>query len=102
MPPPLLDYLERLAPALALAAFLVTLVVIINIIGRRTDRHAEWLRRLDLSVGNLHKSREASRVQSLQLPRTEPPPLDGAKTTEIDEEHLLTIKMNPLAKRDDQ
>lgn len=98
MSPPLLEYLERLAPALALAAFLATLVVAINILGRRTDRHGEWLRTLDVRVANLHKAREASRVQSLQMP----PPLDAAKTVEIDEEQMLTIRMNPLNQKDEK
>jgi hypothetical protein len=70
---PYLDYLERLAPYIALAAFLAVLVIVINWQGRKLERHAIWLARLDLRVGNLHKDREATRVRKLQHPIVPPP-----------------------------
>lgn len=72
-------WLERFAPLLALALLLAAIVVAINILGRRLERHANWLAALDARVDNLHKDKRATWARQLQLRPTErapaPPPL---------------------------
>ncbi len=97
-----LVWLEHLAPALALGAFLALVVVIVNRHGRRLERHRLWLERLDLRVGNLHKDRSAQYVRSIQIKQApketvshgtmRPPPLSEAKTIEVDESMLITLR----------
>lgn len=70
---PIVDYLERLAPYLVLAALLAAMVLAINVLGRRLEKHADWLRLLDVRVGNLDKDRKATWARQLNLP-LEPPP----------------------------
>lgn len=77
---PYLAHLEPLVPYIALAAFLAVLVGVINWQGRKLERHAIWLARLDLRVGNLHKDREATRVRKMQHPIV-PPPLPPRRPT---------------------
>lgn len=72
------DFVDHLVPFLALAAMLAAVVIAINIIGRRLERHAEWLALLDLRVENLHKDRKATWARELQRPTEKalvPPPL---------------------------
>lgn len=76
--------------AAALFFCFALVVVAINVIGKRLDKHDHWLAQLDLRVGNLHKDRRRSDVQSLQTIR--PPPLDQAKTVEMPEEMRLTLQ----------
>jgi hypothetical protein len=89
--PPLLAIVQALSPLIAAAAFLAAVVVWVNRHGSKLTRHDEWLAKLTLQVGNLHKDREARHVQSLQLKR-EPPPLSEARTVEVGEDLLLTLK----------
>lgn len=84
-----LEWLEQLAPFLVLAAFLAMLVIAINILGKKLERHNRWLEQLDLRVGNAHKAIERGRQKSL---RNIPPPLSEAKTVEVDDEMLLTLQ----------
>jgi hypothetical protein len=69
------DFLEALAPFLALAALLAALVLAINTLGCKLEKHAEWLSMLDARVGNLDKDRKATWARKLQRPFPEPPPL---------------------------
>lgn len=55
-------------PALALAALLAALVAAVNVLGRRLERHAEWLALLDVRVQNLDKDRKATWARQLQRP----------------------------------
>lgn len=71
----LTDWLGKFAPYLALAVLLATIVVAINILGKRLERHAEWLAMLDLRVDNLHKDKKATWARELQLGVTEKAPL---------------------------
>lgn len=67
------DFAQWLAPFLALGALLAGLVVAINMLGRRLERHDEWLALLDVRVGNLDKDRKATWARKLQRPfETEP------------------------------
>lgn len=77
-------------PVIALGAFLAVVVVVINYLGRRLDKHETWLRTVDVRVSNLHKARHAAYVRSLQIPG-EPPPLSEAATTEVTEDMLATL-----------
>jgi hypothetical protein len=67
--------LQRLAPFLALAALLAAMVVAINALGRRLERHGQWLDRLDVRVGNLDKDRKATWTRRMQVSPLVPPPL---------------------------
>ncbi len=71
------DFVDHLLPFLALAALLAAIVVAINILGTRWEKHEAWLATLDVRVQNLHKARKAAWVQTLQQPAGElvPPPL---------------------------
>lgn len=72
-------FIEAFAPFLALAALLAALVLAINMLGRRLERHDEWLALLDVRVGNLDKDRKATWARQLQRPfetsETEPAPI---------------------------
>jgi hypothetical protein len=73
----LVGFLRDFAPYLALAVFLALVVLAINLLGRRLEKHDEWLAQLDVRLGNLHKERAASWAQSLQRPYPEAgPPID--------------------------
>ena len=61
-------FLDHLLPFLALAALLAAIVVAVNVLGRRLERHAEWLLMLDAKVGNLQKDRKATWARQLQRP----------------------------------
>jgi hypothetical protein len=75
----LVDFLRDYAPYLALAALLAAIVLAINLLGRRLEKHDDWLRMLDARIGGLHKERAASWAQSLRRPygsgQLVPPPL---------------------------
>lgn len=91
-----MEYPERLAPLAALAlvvlALLATLIAVVNVVGRKLNKHAEWLRLIDLKLGNLHKDKQAAYVRSLQVTGTpRPPPLSEARTVEVTEEMLLKL-----------
>ncbi len=62
------DFVEAFAPFLALAAMLAVLVLAINTLGRRFERHDDWLRALDARVGNLDKNRQATWAKQLARP----------------------------------
>jgi len=62
------DFLKAFAPFLALAALLAAMVVAINTLGRRLEKHAEWLRLLDVRVHNLGKDRTATYARHLARP----------------------------------
>lgn len=64
----LLSFIEEFAPLLALAVMLATLVCAINALGRRFERHDDWLRMLDARVENLTKDRKATWARKLQRP----------------------------------
>jgi hypothetical protein len=73
------DFARWLWPFLMLAALLAALVIAINMLGRRLERHDAWLALLDVRVQNLDKDRKATWVRRLQRPfgldATEPAPL---------------------------
>lgn len=95
--------LAHIAVSLLLVA--LTVVATLAIVGPRLRRHAVWLERLDLRVGNLHKDREERYARSLQVPREEvdpmlsarPPTLSLASTVEVSPDLLktLTAKTRP-------
>ena len=68
-----MQHFEALAPFLALAALLAALVLAINALGRRLERHDDWIRLLDVRVGNLDKSRKATWARLLRHPLVPPP-----------------------------
>lgn len=69
------DFAEWLAPFLVLGMLLAALVLAINTLGRRFERHDEWLSLLDVRVQNLDKDRKATWARKLQRPfELEPPP----------------------------
>lgn len=71
----LLDFLGRFAPFLLLALLLAAIVLSINMLGKRLERHDRWLALIDLRVDNLHKDRKATWARELQRKPTEPAPL---------------------------
>ena len=99
---PLLAFLDLYGPALAagvlVAVFLAMVVVWVNYYGQRLNKHTEWLSTLDQRVENLHKEKATAYVRSLQIL---PPPLSEAKTTEISEAMLLTLKLKTRKDADD-
>ena len=93
--------LEYWPALLAGLAFVVAVVVALNVHGRKLDRHQEYIRRLQLSTGNLHKARERANVRVMQRPTWgEPPPLSDARTTEVTDEMLATLRLD--SKKEDQ
>lgn len=76
-------WLGDFAPWLSLAALLAAIVLAINVLGRRLERHDIWIERLDVRLGNLDKDRKATWARELQRASTEremprdivPPPL---------------------------
>lgn len=84
------DLLGAVALALALGALFAAVVWAFHRHGRRLDRHREWLLviedRLAARGADPGTGRQSRNVQIL-TPR--PPPLDGARTVEIDEQDLL-------------
>lgn len=81
------DTVRILTLAVALAALLAALVLAMCRLGRRLERHREWLLILESRISNPTGERQSRAVQ-LFTPR--PPPLSNAPTVEIDEEMLLT------------
>lgn len=81
----LIAWLREFAPYLALAALLAAIVVAVNVLGRRLDRHVVWLTQLDIRIGNLDKDRKATWARELQRGPTErlivPPPLPSRAPT---------------------
>ncbi len=71
------EFLGDFLPYLALAALLAAIVVAINVLGRRLEKHDELITALDVRVGNLDKDRKATWARRLARPygATEPPPL---------------------------
>lgn len=70
------SFIEAFAPLLLLALLLAAMVVAINMLGRRLERHAEWLNLLDIRLGNLDKDRKATWARQLARPfAPEPAPL---------------------------
>lgn len=61
-------FLDHALPFLALGAMLAAIVVAINILGKRFDRHDEWLMMLDARVNNLDKDRKATWARRLARP----------------------------------
>jgi hypothetical protein len=89
---------------------LIAIVVAVNALGRRLERHAEWIRVLDTRIDNLNKERARNFARSLQIPgpppgstfigrrplsTARPPPLSDAETVEVDEAMLLTKDTAP-------
>ncbi len=85
-------FIEAFAPWLMLAAMLVAIIIAINGLGRRFERHDDLIRALDARVGNLDKSRKATWAQKLARPFAEdtepvlapplvPPPLPPRNPT---------------------
>ncbi len=72
-----LDFAEWLAPFLVLGLLLATLVLAINTLGRRFERHDEWLSLLDIRLQNLDKDRKATWARKLRRPY-------GTEDTELD------------------
>lgn len=94
---PGLDNLDSLVKPTAVGAVIVLaalLVVVINRYGQRLARHDWLLSQVNLRLDNLHKEKKDAYVRSIQVQR-EPPPLSEARTTEIDEALLLTLKLDP-------
>lgn len=91
------EYLWHVVGSLILIA--ISVAVAVNIMGRRWRRHAVWMERIELRVGNLHKAREEAYIRSLQVPREQvspmatarPPTLSGADTVEVSPDMLKTL-----------
>lgn len=64
----LLDFAGAFAPFLMLALMLAALVLAINTLGRRLEKHDDWLRMLDVRLHNLHKARQATWARQLERP----------------------------------
>lgn len=88
IPPILARNLDVLALGAALAALLVALVVAVCRLGRRLERHRQWLLVLEDRVSG-RGDRLSRDVQRLSLHTPRPPPLSQAPTVEIDEQDLL-------------
>lgn len=84
-------YLWEMAPYLILGAVVIGIVVVVNRHGIQIGAIKTVLAVLELRIANLHKARERARVRSLQVPpqTPRPPPLSGARTTEVDESMFL-------------
>lgn len=87
-----LDSLKPLAVGGVLLAFLALLVVALNIHGRRLEKHQEMLRLLGLRLDKIHADRMRNYARSLQTAR--PPPLSEARTTELPDALLLTLRLD--------
>ena len=87
--------LDALMPYLLVGSFILLIVLAINVLGKRLEKHDQWLHRLDLRLQNLHKEKRQAYLQSLQAPpgndNAGPPPLSEAKTLEVSEEMLETL-----------
>lgn len=83
-------FIEAFAPFLALALMLATLVIAINTLGRRLERHDDWLRMLDVRLHNLHKQRQATWARRLARPY-------GTEDTELDVKPLVPPPLPPRA-----
>lgn len=94
----LLDHLDHYAwaPAAALLGLLAALVAVINWQGRKLSKHDELIALLDVRVGNIHRSREATRVRRMQNPLVPPPlPLRAPTIDATDwEEELIPTEIN--------
>lgn len=95
------EHAAHIVGGIALVALLAMIVAIVNRHGRRLERHQEWMRRLELSVGNLHRDKRRADVRVMQVhgratPR--PPTLSDARTVEVSEDMLL--RTNPGATHD--
>lgn len=80
-----------MVPFIALALFLAFIIAAINHLGRRLEKHDDWLKNVDVRVENLHKDRERAHARSLQVKR-EPPPLSEAPTIEVSADMLVTLR----------
>lgn len=95
-----MQHLEALSPLLALAVLLAAIVWAINHLGRRLERHGQWIERLDVRVDNLDKDRKASWTRRLQRPPLVPPPLPGrAPTIDATDWHDDDLKTEDLTTR---
>jgi len=100
----ILDLLEGLA--LALLPFIVLAIVVVvaalvvvNVIGKRLDKHADVAKLISLRLDNLHEERAKRHVQSLQLTHAPPPPLSEARTVEMPDDLRLTLERDPKNKK---
>ena len=95
-----MEYLRQLDPLIAVAAALIALlaalVATINWQGRKLSKHDELLSLLDVRVGNIHRSREATRVRRMQNPLVPPPLPPRAPTIDATdwEEELIPTEVN--------
>lgn len=92
--------------ALLLSPFLflgLVIVVGVNWIGAKLERHDRWFRVLSLRLDNLHEERERRRLRAIQLKleRRSPPPLSEARTIEIEESLLLTLRREAGSEEDE-
>lgn len=69
----LVVFLGRFLPFLLLAFLLAAIVVAINVLGRRFERHDAWLEALDARVAGLQKDRRETWARHLKRPFGEPP-----------------------------
>jgi len=110
LPPLLAQNLDSLAIALAVGALFGALVFAVCKLGRRLERHREWLLILEERVSGSaeRQSREVQIIPRYTLPRTtpRPPPLSGAPTVEISEAMLETqldkTRLRPPKPKDTQ
>jgi hypothetical protein len=86
--------LVKPAAIVGTAVLVALLVVVINRYGQRLARHDWLLSQVNLRLDNLHKEKKDAYVRSMQV-QPIPPPLSEARTTEIDEALLLTLKLDP-------
>ncbi len=68
-------FLGDFLPYLLLAAVLAAIVVALNVLGRRLEKHADLIAALDVRVHNLDKSRRATWARHLARPFGAPPEL---------------------------
>jgi hypothetical protein len=93
---------EALFPFAIVFLLFVTLIVALNLQGRRLRKHDEWIHLLDVRVDNLHQAKREAYQRSLQTQAPSPPSLSLAKTTDVSDEMLLTLKVRSRKDSDDE
>jgi len=92
---------EALFPFAIVFLLFVTLIVALNLQGRRLRKHDEWIHLLDVRVDNLHQVKREAYARSLQTHTPGPPSLSVAKTIDVSDEMFETMKLRSRKDSDD-